>query len=188
MGQEIETLKEECRALRQSNALPSFYNLDYESDEDAENSRTRRPSSAPVKNPRITHNKVSESGRPISSFRPHNVADSHTQTIETAFLPCESCLRTQCCLCEVGNTLLELCTTYELHCSLAKIQPMMEKVLDNGTTQSPSDISRWANAERKDLKLLGRFIQNLHGQIGPLRADLGKANEKIRGKDEIDRC
>ncbi|EDV29362.1 uncharacterized protein TRIADDRAFT_51598 [Trichoplax adhaerens] len=184
LGQEIDTLKEECRALRQSAALPSFYNVDYESEEDAENSRPRRPSSAPVRNPRITHGKVMESARPVSSFRPHNVTDSQTQTIETAFLPCESCLRTQCCLCEVGNTLLELCTTYELHCSLVKIQPMMEKVLDNGTTLSPSDISRWANAERKDLKLLGRFIQNLHGQIGPLRAELGTANEKIREQAE----
>jgi len=51
-----------------------------------------------------------------------------TQTLETAFVPCEGCHLVQQSLREAGHTLMKTCETLSLTCQLARYQTTLSAV------------------------------------------------------------
>ncbi|XP_070573796.1 coiled-coil domain-containing protein 157-like [Ptychodera flava] len=114
--------------------------------------------------------------RPVQKPRDEIAKDVRTvpcQTLETAFVPCESCACVQLGLKEVSNVIIDVCRTQNLPCAVAK-----HKKQEHDSVMSATDVSRWVGEQGKDLARINKHLENLMKHIEPLKADLTASEEK----------
>ncbi|XP_030847511.1 coiled-coil domain-containing protein 157 isoform X2 [Strongylocentrotus purpuratus] len=95
-----------------------------------------------------------------------------SQTLETAFVPCEACERVQLCLRDVGETITDVCQSQKLPSSIARHRKQLP-----GDVLSAMDVSRWTMEQNKDLDRIKDHLSNLMAQIHPLEAELAASQE-----------
>ena len=89
---------------------------------------------------------------PISpSNGEHSIAKDNSnkssQTLETAFVPCESCLRVQNSFKSVADCMSNLCKAQGLPSSVAKYRKQLKGI----EWYSANDLNRWSVEQNKDL-------------------------------------
>ncbi|XP_023561589.1 coiled-coil domain-containing protein 157 isoform X2 [Octodon degus] len=110
-----------------------------------------------------------------------NTKSVHSQTIETALVPCDACTRVQGSLWEVSKVVISLCQNQNLPSSLGQFQQLVQDSV--GVRPLPAaTVSHWAEKQSKDLTCLSKHMGALSQLIGPLRAQL----EETEGqKDDL---
>ena len=103
------------------------------------------------------------------------------QTLETAFVPCESCERVQINLREVGDNVINVCQTQGLPSSLHKYRNQIQGL----GWFSANDVARWCAEQNKDIQRINKHLESLYATIDPLKSDLNdieKKNKKLENK------
>ncbi|ELW66535.1 Coiled-coil domain-containing protein 157 [Tupaia chinensis] len=101
----------------------------------------------------------------------------HSQTIETALVPCDACSSVQGSLQEVGRAVISLCQSQNLPSSLGQFQQLVQDSM--GLRPLPAaTMGHWATEQSKDLTRLSKHMGALTQLIGPLRAQLEEAEEQ----------
>lgn len=109
-------------------------------------------------------------GSPIS----HDCCHKSSQTLETAFVPCESCFYVQKNLRESGDTTINMCQSQGLPSSLLKFKPQVE-----GTDWlTANEVSQWNSEQIKDLNRINKHLDQLFANAENLKTDLEKSNRK----------
>lgn len=103
-----------------------------------------------------------------------------TQTVETAFVPCESCHEVQMCLQQVGDAMSAICRAEGLPCSLVKYREQIEGL----DWLSANDVSRWSAEQAKDLTRIQKHLRGLYEIIDPLKNQLTEAETKMKVAEE----
>lgn len=93
-----------------------------------------------------------------------------TQTLETAFVPCESCDLVQRHFRQVGDMVINVCNTQDLPCSLIQHKSKVEKL----DWLCGTDVARWATEQNKDLARINKHISDLQSARDCLQKDLEK--------------
>ncbi|CAO2640413.1 Coiled-coil domain-containing protein 157, partial [Lemmus lemmus] len=97
----------------------------------------------------------------------------HSQTIETALVPCDACTSVQGSLWEVGKVVISLCQSQNLPSSLGQFQKLVQDSM--GLKPLPAaTMGHWAAEQSKDLTRLNKHV-------GPLRAQLEEAEGQKDG-------
>ncbi|XP_023416707.1 coiled-coil domain-containing protein 157 isoform X2 [Cavia porcellus] len=110
-----------------------------------------------------------------------NTKSVHSQTIETALVPCDACTSVQGSLWEVSKVVISLCQSQSLPSSLGQFQQLVQDSM--GIRPLPAaTMSHWAEKQSKDLTRLSKHIGTLSQLVGPLRAQL---EESERQKDGL---
>ncbi|XP_049644749.1 coiled-coil domain-containing protein 157 [Suncus etruscus] len=105
----------------------------------------------------------------------------HCQTVETALVPCDACIRVQGSLQEVGKVLIGLCQSQNLPSALSQFQPLVQDSM--GLKPLPAaTMGQWATEQSKDLTRLSKHVGALMQLVGPLRAQLEEAEAQ---KEEL---
>mgnify|MGYP001794037464 CR=1 FL=1 len=105
--------------------------------------------------------------------------ETSTQTYDTAFIPCESCARTQKNLIEVGSVVMKVCESQGLPSSLAKQKKLLKQSL-----LAAADVSRWATEQNRDLARINSHLDNLYAQINPLQEKLANSEAQCRNLEK----
>ncbi|XP_057627175.1 coiled-coil domain-containing protein 157 isoform X2 [Chionomys nivalis] len=104
----------------------------------------------------------------------------HSQTIETALVPCDACTSVQGSLWEVGKVVISLCQSQNLPSSLGQFQKLVQDSM--GLKPLPAaTMGHWAAEQSKDLTRLNKHVGALTQLIGPLRAQLEEAEGQKDG-------
>ena len=103
-----------------------------------------------------------------------------SQTIETCFVPCETCDRVQQNLREVGKEFVSIFQNQDLP-SLLDRHMNYVKDLD---WMTHNDITRWTTEQNKDLVKLNKHLKHLKSTIDPLTENLAKEQEKTQKLQE----
>uniref|UniRef100_A0A8C6G3C1 Coiled-coil domain containing 157 n=1 Tax=Moschus moschiferus TaxID=68415 RepID=A0A8C6G3C1_MOSMO len=107
----------------------------------------------------------------VSLQRPGRTAENtrsvHSQTVETALVPCDACTNVQGSLQEVGKVVINLCQSQNLPSSLGRFQQLVQDSMGRRPLPAAT-IGLWAAEQSKDLARLGKLM-------GPLRAQLAEA-------------
>ncbi|KAK7834376.1 hypothetical protein U0070_017562 [Myodes glareolus] len=104
----------------------------------------------------------------------------HSQTIETALVPCDACTSVQGSLWEVGKVVISLCQSQNLPSSLGQFQKLVQDSM--GLKPLPAaTIGHWAAEQSKDLTCLNKHVRALTQLVGPLRAQLEEAEGQKDG-------
>lgn len=90
-----------------------------------------------------------------------------SQTLETAFVPCEACAGVQLCLKSVSDMIVEVCESQGLLSAMARHRS--QEVI---STMTASDVARWSKEQGKDLDRIRQHLQDLLAQIDPLKSNL----------------
>ncbi|XP_071945974.1 coiled-coil domain-containing protein 157-like [Antedon mediterranea] len=96
-----------------------------------------------------------------------------SQTLETAFVPCEACAKVQLSLKEVSKMIAGVCVSQGITSAIHK---HMNSEID--ATLTAADLARWSNEQTKDLERINQHLDNLMNQIDPLTSDLGKSKDE----------
>lgn len=103
-----------------------------------------------------------------------NTVSVHSQTVETALVPCDACASVQGSLWEVGKVVISLCQSQNLPSSLGQFQQLVQDSM--GLRPLPAaTMGHWAVEQSKDLARLSKHVGALTQLIGPLRAQLEEA-------------
>ncbi|KAM5200325.1 coiled-coil domain-containing protein 157 isoform 2-T4 [Hipposideros larvatus] len=98
----------------------------------------------------------------------------HSQTVETALVPCDACTSVQGSLREVGQVVISLCQSQNLPSSLDQFQQLVQDSM--GLRPLPAAaVGHWAAEQSKDLTRLSKHVGALNQLVGPLRAQLEEA-------------
>uniref|UniRef100_A0A8I3S104 Coiled-coil domain containing 157 n=1 Tax=Canis lupus familiaris TaxID=9615 RepID=A0A8I3S104_CANLF len=109
-----------------------------------------------------------------------NSRSVHSQTVETALVPCDACISVQGSLREVGKVIISLCQSQNLPSSLGQFQQLVQDSM--GLRPLPSTtMGHWAVEQSKDLTRLTKHIGALTQLVGPLRAQLEEAEGQKDG-------
>ncbi|XP_025713833.1 coiled-coil domain-containing protein 157 [Callorhinus ursinus] len=104
----------------------------------------------------------------------------HSQTVETALVPCDACTSVQGSLREVGKALISLCQSQNLPSSLGQFQQLVQDSM--GLRPLPAaTLGHWAAELSKDLTRLSKHMGALTQLVGPLRAQLEEAEGQKDG-------
>ncbi|XP_053445564.1 coiled-coil domain-containing protein 157 isoform X2 [Nycticebus coucang] len=116
-----------------------------------------------------------------------NTKSIHSQTIETALVPCDACISVQGSLQEVGKVVISLCQSQNLPSSLAQIQQLVQDSM--GLRPLPAaTVSHWAAEQSKDLTRLSKHMGTLSQLVSPLRAQLEEAEGQKAGlRKQVDK-
>lgn len=102
-----------------------------------------------------------------------NTRNVHSQTVETALVPCDACTSVQGSLREVGKVVISLCQSQNLPSSLGQFQQLVQDSM--GLRPLPAaTVGHWAAEQSKDLMRLSKHI-------GPLRTQLEEAEGQKDG-------
>ncbi|XP_006869299.1 PREDICTED: coiled-coil domain-containing protein 157 [Chrysochloris asiatica] len=120
----------------------------------------------------------------VSQQRPSQTAKStrsiHTQTVETALVPCDACTSVQGSLREVGKVVISLCQSQNLPSSLGQFQQLVQDSM--GLKPLPAaTVGRWVAEQSKDLMRLSKHVGALTQLVGPLRTQLEEAEGQKDG-------
>uniref|UniRef100_A0A8C9BGQ0 Coiled-coil domain containing 157 n=1 Tax=Phocoena sinus TaxID=42100 RepID=A0A8C9BGQ0_PHOSS len=107
-----------------------------------------------------------------------NTRSVHSQTMETALVPCDACTSVQGSLQEVGKMVISLCQSQNLPSSLGQFQHLVQDSM--GLRPLPATtMGHWAAEQSKDLARLSKHV-------GPLRAQLEEAKgQKDRLRKQV---
>ncbi|XP_075773119.1 coiled-coil domain-containing protein 157 isoform X2 [Pelodiscus sinensis] len=101
----------------------------------------------------------------------------HSQTIESALVPCDACAGSQASLREVGKAIISLCRSQNIPSSLGKFQETIEETLGNKPLAA-ADVSFWASEQSKDLSRINKHLEGMLQRIDPLTAALEDAEKQ----------
>ncbi|XP_051829069.1 coiled-coil domain-containing protein 157-like [Antechinus flavipes] len=119
------------------------------------------------------------SPRPPGPANPPRTSRSvHSQTVESALIPCDACGSVQRSLWEVSRALVGLCASQNLPSSLDKFQHLLQGTMGQ-QLMSVTDLSYWASEQSKDLARISKHLAALMQAVGPLRTQLAEA-ERLR--------
>ncbi|KAM7326110.1 hypothetical protein ACRRTK_014588 [Alexandromys fortis] len=104
----------------------------------------------------------------------------HSQTIETALVPCDACTSVQGSLWEVGKVVISLCQSQNLPSSLGQFQKLVQDSMGRKPLPAAT-MGHWAAEQSKDLTRLNKHVGALTQLIGPLRAQLEEAEGQKDG-------
>nr|XP_055107895.1 coiled-coil domain-containing protein 157 isoform X2 [Symphalangus syndactylus] len=115
-----------------------------------------------------------------------NTKSVHSQTIETALVPCDACASVQGSLRMVGKAVISLCRSQNLPSSLGQFQQLVQDSM--GLRPLPAaTVGRWAAEQRKDLTCLSEHVEALRaqleeaeGQKDGLRKQAGKLEQALK--------
>ncbi|XP_054326282.1 coiled-coil domain-containing protein 157 [Pongo pygmaeus] len=115
-----------------------------------------------------------------------NTRSVHSQTIETALVPCDACASVQGSLQKVGKAVISLCQRQNLPSSLGQFQQLVQDSM--GLRPLPAaTVGRWAAEQRKDLTRLSKHVEALRaqleeaeGQKDGLRKQAGKLEQALK--------
>ncbi|XP_055479928.1 coiled-coil domain-containing protein 157 isoform X3 [Psammomys obesus] len=111
---------------------------------------------------------------------PERTKSVHTQTIETALVPCDACTSVQGSLWEVGKVVISLCQSQNLPSSLSQFHKLVQDSM--GLKALPATtVGHWAAEQSKDLTRLNKHMGTLTQLVGPLRAQLEEAEGQKDG-------
>ncbi|XP_037672695.1 coiled-coil domain-containing protein 157 isoform X2 [Choloepus didactylus] len=118
---------------------------------------------------------------PIRATRAtENARSIHSQTVETALVPCDACASVQGSLREVGKVVMSLCQAQNLPSSLGPFQQLVQDSM--GLKPLPAaTVGHWAAEQSKDLLRVSKHVEALTQLIGPLRAQLEEAEGQKAG-------
>ncbi|XP_057602195.1 coiled-coil domain-containing protein 157 [Hippopotamus amphibius kiboko] len=106
-----------------------------------------------------------------------NTRSVHSQTVETALVPCDACTSVQGSLREVGKVVIGLCQSQNLPSSLGQFQHLVQDSM--GLRPLPAaTVGHWAAEQSKDLVRLSKHVGALTQRVGPLKAQLEEAEGK----------
>jgi prefoldin subunit 5 len=105
-----------------------------------------------------------------------DACSKNTQTVETAFVPCEACHVVQKSFRNAGDTLINMCQAQKLPSSLQKYRPLVAEV----KWLSANDVIRWAGEQNKDLSRMSNHMDNLMASINPLKNELEQFEKKYK--------
>ncbi|KAK6192725.1 hypothetical protein SNE40_004149 [Patella caerulea] len=97
-----------------------------------------------------------------------DACNKSSQTIETAFVACESCDVVQKNLRETGDIVIHVCTTQGLPSSLKKFRPQVAGY----DWLSANDIMRWTHEQNKDLSRINKYMDQIVTEVKPLKAEV----------------
>nr|KAF6403141.1 coiled-coil domain containing 157 [Molossus molossus] len=104
----------------------------------------------------------------------------HSQTVETALVPCDACTSVQGSLREVGKVVISLCQNQNLPSSLGQFQQLVRDTM--GLRPLPAaTVGHWAAEQSKDLTRLSKHVGALTQLVGPLKAQLEEAEGQKEG-------
>ncbi|XP_022378510.1 coiled-coil domain-containing protein 157 isoform X2 [Enhydra lutris kenyoni] len=110
----------------------------------------------------------------------NNSRSVHSQTVETALVPCDACISVQSSLREVGKAVISLCQSQNLPSSLGQFQQLVRDSM--GLRPLPAaTMGHWAAEQSKDLTRLTKHVGALTQLVGPLRAQLEEAEGQKDG-------
>ncbi|XP_067556367.1 coiled-coil domain-containing protein 157 isoform X2 [Pseudorca crassidens] len=114
-----------------------------------------------------------------------NTRSVHSQTMETALVPCDACTSVQGSLQEVGKMVISLCQSQNLPSSLGQFQHLVQDSM--GLRPLPATtVGHWAAEQSKDLARLSKHMGALTQLVGPLRAQLEEAKgQKDRLRKQV---
>ncbi|XP_058512840.1 coiled-coil domain-containing protein 157 [Ochotona princeps] len=103
-----------------------------------------------------------------------NIKSVHSQTVETALVPCDACTSVQGSLREVGKVVINLCQSQNLPSSLGQFHQLVQDSI--GLRPLPAaTMIHWAAEQSKDLARISKHVGALTQLVGPLRAQLEEA-------------
>ncbi|XP_036908397.1 coiled-coil domain-containing protein 157 isoform X4 [Sturnira hondurensis] len=103
-----------------------------------------------------------------------------SQTVETALVPCDACIRVQGSLWEVGKVVISLCRSQNLSSSLGHFQQLVQDTM--GLRPLPAaTVGHWAAEQSKDLTRLSKHVGALTQLVGALQAQLEEAEGQKDG-------
>ncbi|KAM9194075.1 coiled-coil domain-containing protein 157 isoform 1-T1 [Dugong dugon] len=109
-----------------------------------------------------------------------NTRSVHSQTVETALVPCDACTSVQGSLREVGKVVISLCQGQNLPSSLDQFQQLVQDSM--GFRPLPAaTVGRWVAEQSKDLMRISKHVGALTQLVGPLRAQLEEAEGQKDG-------
>ncbi|XP_016288036.1 coiled-coil domain-containing protein 157 isoform X2 [Monodelphis domestica] len=120
---------------------------------------------------------TSPPGHSVLPAAPTYTRSVHTQTIDTALIPCDACGRVQWSLREVSKAIISLCANQNLPSSLDKFQHLVQETMGQ-QPMSAVDLSYWAAEQSKDLGRISKHLGTLMQVISPLRAQLEEAERQ----------
>ncbi|XP_077016692.1 coiled-coil domain-containing protein 157 isoform X2 [Tamandua tetradactyla] len=131
--------------------------------------------------PGLPHNCQEPDAVPIrAASAARNARSIHSQTVETALVPCDACTSVQGSLQEVGKVVISLCQAQNLPSSLGQFQQLVQDSM--GLRPLPAaTVGHWAAEQNKDLLRLSKHVGALTQLIGPLRAQLEEAEGQKAG-------
>ncbi|XP_039081636.1 coiled-coil domain-containing protein 157 isoform X1 [Hyaena hyaena] len=104
----------------------------------------------------------------------------HSQTVETALVPCDACTSVQGSLWEVGKVVISLCQSQNLPSSLGQFQQLVQDSMGLRPLTATT-MGHWAAEQSKDLTRLSKHVGALTQLVGPLRAQLEEAERQKDG-------
>ncbi|CAF3786957.1 unnamed protein product, partial [Adineta steineri] len=113
-----------------------------------------------------------------------NNPEKHCQTIETSFGPCSSCTKLQQCLRDFGDSIINLCLTYNLPSSLAHHRCSTTTVPE---WLSSDDIIHWFESQSKDFDSLSKHLEYLHNTLNKTKNDLDLNEKHFKQQIETNR-
>lgn len=112
-------------------------------------------------------------------------SNKSSQTLETAFVPCESCERVQQNLREVGDMVINVCETQSLPSSLSKFKHQVIGI----DWFTANDVNRWTTEQNKDLKKINKHLEQLMSTIDPMKKDISSLTKKCEKlQQKLDQC
>lgn len=85
-------------------------------------------------------------------------SNKSSQTLETAFVPCESCHRVQNSFKSVADSMTSLCKTQGLPSSVAKYRKQLKGI----EWYSANDLNRWSVEQNKDLDRINKVSDRVY--------------------------
>ncbi|XP_040859619.1 coiled-coil domain-containing protein 157 isoform X2 [Ochotona curzoniae] len=103
-----------------------------------------------------------------------NIKSVHSQTVETALVPCDACISVQGSLQELGKVVINLCQSQNLPSSLGQFHHLVQDSI--GLKPLPAaTMIHWAAEQSKDLARISKHVGALTQLVGPLRVQLEEA-------------
>ncbi|XP_046578937.1 coiled-coil domain-containing protein 157-like [Haliotis rubra] len=111
-----------------------------------------------------------------------DACNKSSQTIETVFVPCESCHAVQKCFREAGDVIINTCQSQNMPSSLKKFRSQVVDV----DWLSSNDVKRWTAEQNKDIARISKHVDQLAATIGPLQEDVaGYVKEKRKMNEKV---
>ncbi|XP_061241315.1 coiled-coil domain-containing protein 157 isoform X2 [Bos javanicus] len=126
----------------------------------------------------------------VSLRRPGGTAENtrsvHSQTIETALVPCDACTSVQSSLREVGKVVINLCQSQNLPSLLGRFQQLVRDSMGHRPLPAAT-VGLWAAEQSKDLACLGKLVgllraqlEEAEGQKDRLRMQVGELEQALQ--------
>lgn len=93
------------------------------------------------------------------------------QTFESCLVPCDACYQVQSVLRKTGGALIDLFQNEGLPSSLQPLSVAVQDTVELGH-MTASDIAQWGGEEWRDMRRLGKHLQDVRGTVEPLKSKL----------------